>query len=459
MWLPNLPTDGTPIFQQILAGLERSIRDGLLKSGERLPPQRALAEKLGVSVGTVTRAYEEADRRGLTIGHVGRGTFIASAYEIDSVRATSPFIDLSLNVPPMVAAERLLVETWGKVRRRQEFLEALNYGPIEGLPQHRRLIATWLTHTAGVESVHPDRIVATGGGQASMDLVFQHLCKPGDAILAESFTFTGMRALSRYRGYQLTPVAMDHEGILPDSLAEAASASRARVLYTMPTLQNPTASTLSLSRRKDLINVARRHQLTIVEDDVYAVYLDRHVAPSPLVNMAPEITYYISGLSKSLAPGLRTGFVIAPTDTLANAIATGIRASCFSAQSMGLLIAQQAIEDGAANQIVRENRQLLRGRGRALRAALGLAAQKPGIDSPHLWLPVSETDAHRLEARLLRDNVRIMGVAESVLDPNRGSGLRFCMGATRRDADFERAVSLIRRAVSQPDDSAPRAIV
>lgn len=459
MWIPHLPTDGTPIFQQILAGLERSIRDGLLKSGERLPPQRALAEKLGVSVGTVTRAYEEADRRGLTIGHVGRGTFIASAHEIDSVRSTSPIIDLSLNFPPMVAAERLLVETWGKVRRRQEFLEALNYGPIEGLPQHRRLIATWLTHTAGVESVDPDRIVATGGGQASMDLVFQHLCKPGDVILAESCTFTGMRALSRYRGYKLTPVAMDDEGVLPDSLAESARASGARVLYTMPTLQNPTASTLSLSRRKDLIKVARRHQLTIVEDDVYAVYLDRRVAPPPLVNLAPEITYYISGLSKSLAPGLRTGFVIAPTDTLATAIATGIRASCFSAQSMGLLIAQQAIEDGAADQIVRENRQLLHGRGRALRAALGLPAQKPGIDSPHLWLPASEADAHRLEARLLRDNVRIMGVAESVLDPSRGSGLRFCIGATRRDADFERAVSVIRRALSQPHDLAPVAVV
>ena len=459
MWLPHLPTDGTPIFQQILAALERSISEGVLQPGDQLPPQRTLAEKLGVSVGTVTRAYEEADRRGLTIGHVGRGTFIARAHEIDSIRTNSPCIDLSLNIPPMVAAERLLVESWGKVRRRHDFLEALNYAPIEGLPQHRRLVATWLTQSAGVESVEPQRIVVTGGAQASMDLVFQHLCKPGDAILAEECTFTGMRALSRYRGYRVLPVAMDHEGILPDSLAAVAKASGARVLYTMPTLQNPTAGILSLSRRKEIIRVARRQKLTIVEDDVYAVYVDRRIAAPPLINLAPEITYYVSGLSKSLAPGLRTGFTVAPGAAEAAALAVGIRACCFSAQSMGLLIAQQAIEDGAAEQIIRENRRLLRTRGQALRAVLGLPPQKPGVDSPHVWWPAPEVEARQLEARLLSENVRVMGVAESVLDPSRGSGLRFCVGATRRDTDFERAVSIVKRAITQSANPALRAVV
>lgn len=459
MWLPNLPADGTPIFQQILAGLERAVSDGLLKPGERLPPQRILAKRLGVSVGTVTRAYEEADRRGLTLGHVGRGTYIARAHDIDGVRSNSKFIDLSLNFPPMVAAERLLVETWGKVRRRQDFLETLNYGPIEGLPQHRRLIASWLTHTAGLESVAPERIVITGGAQASMDLVFSHLCKSGDVILAEELTFTGMRALSLHRGYRLAPIAMDDEGLLPEALAQAAKTSGARVLYCMPTLQNPTASVLSLSRRQALIKVARRHQLTIVEDDVYAVYLDRRIAPPPLVNLAPDITYYVSGLSKSLAPGLRTGFAIVPSASKAQALATGIRASCFAAQSMGLMIAQQAIEDGAADQIIRENRQLLRARGQALRAVLKLAAQKPGVNAPHIWLPAGETEAQRLEARLLADNVRVMGVADAALDPSRRSGLRFCIGATRRDTEFERALAIIKRALAEPSSIALRAVV
>ncbi|MDP9065803.1 MAG: aminotransferase class I/II-fold pyridoxal phosphate-dependent enzyme, partial [Pseudomonadota bacterium] len=172
-----------------------------------------------------------------------------------------------------------------------------------------------------------------------------------------------------------------------------------------------------------------------------------------------DITYYVSGLSKSLAPGLRTGFLIAPSAALAAAIAIGIRATCFAAQSMGLLIAQQAIEDGAADRIIRENRALLRVRGQALRTALNLPASKPGFHSPHVWLPMSAAEAQRLETRLLRNHVKVMTVAESVLDTTRGSGLRFCIGAIRRDADFERATNIIRRVVSQPADLALRAVV
>jgi DNA-binding transcriptional MocR family regulator len=459
MWTPDLPTDGSPLFQQILAALERAIRDGGLKAGERLPPQRALAQKLGVSVGTVTRAYEEADRRGLTLGQVGRGTYIARAQESDGPFVQRPLVDLSMNVPPMVAAERLLMEAWGKVRRRPEFAKILNYGPVEGLPEYRRFASTWLSHTAGVEELEPSRIIITGGAQASMDLVFCALCKPGDAILTEELTFNGMKAIAQYRGFSLSPVAMDEEGIIPDSLAEAAKLTGARVLYTMPTLQNPTARTLSLARRKELIKVARRLQIILVEDDVYAAYVDRRDAPPALVNLAPDITYYLSSLSKSLAPGLRTGFAVTPSALLTSRLAVGVRASTYAAQSMGLLIAQQAMEDGSTDQILKENRRLVRTRGSALRAALNLRTHRHASMAPHVWLPASEGEAARLAARLLEENVRVTGIADPVLDPQRGSGLRFCVGATRNDADFERAVSAIQRVMQQPPDLALRAAV
>jgi DNA-binding transcriptional MocR family regulator len=452
MWTPDLPTDGTPLSQQILAALERAVRDGGLKAGERLPPQRALARTLGVSVGTVTRAYEEADRRGLTLGHVGRGTYIARADDTDGAHTPGHQVDLSTNVPPMVAAERLLMEAWGKVRRRPEFSTVLNYGPIEGHPRYRRLVSSWLTHTAGVEPFDPSRIVITSGAQAAMDLTFSTLCKAGDVILVEELTFSGMKAIARYRGYSLAPVAMDEEGIIPDALCEAVKSTGARVLYTMPTLQNPTARTMSVARRQELIQVARRMETTIVEDDVYAAYVERRDAPPPLVNLAPEITYYISSFSKCLAPGLRTGFVAAPTALLASRIAVGLRASSHAAQSMGLLIAHQAIEAGSAEQILKENRKLLRTRSTAMRTALNLPSGQLASMSPHLWLPASASEAIRLEARLLAENVRITGLSDPVVDPERGSGLRFCVGAPRRDADFERAVAAIRRVLNQAPD-------
>lgn len=459
MWTPDLPTDGTPLFQQILAALERAIRDGGLKAGERLPPQRALARTLGVSVGTVTRAYEEADRRGLTLGQVGRGTYIARAQENDGPLAQRPLVDLSMNAPPMIAAERLLMEAWGKVRRRPEFSKALNYGPVEGLSQFRRFATTWLAHTAGVDAPDPARVIITGGAQTSMDLVFCALCKQGEVILTEELTFSGMKALARYRGFSLAPVAMDAEGLIPDSLAEAAEATGARVLYTMPTLQNPTARTMSLVRRKELIKVARRLKLTLVEDNVYAAYVDHREAPPPLVNLAPDITYYVSGLSKSLAPGLRTGFAVTPSAVLSSRLAVGVRASAYATQSMGLLIAQQASEDGSADQILKENRKLLKARGAALRAALNLRSDRLASMSPHVWLAASEAEAAHLAARLLAENVRVTDMADPVLDPSRGSGLRFCVGATRREVDFERALGAIQRVMQQPPDLALRAAV
>lgn len=459
MWIPDLPTDGTPIFQQILASLERSISDGILQAGERLPPQRALARRLGVSVGTVTRAYEEADRRGWTIGHVGRGTFIAHAYQLDSVRTPGQWVDFSMNYPPMVAAERLLAEIWGKVRRRSDFLDALNYGPVEGLPQHRRLGAAWLSQTANVENVHPDRIVVTSGGQASMDLVFNALCKPGDSVLAEELTFSGMKALAQHRGYKLVAVSMDGEGIDPHALVGAVKASGAQVLYVMPTLQNPTGRCMSQARRKELIKVARRLKLWIVEDDNYAVYMDRRAAVPPLINMAPDICYYVCGLSKSLAPGLRTGFVVAPTGELGARIALGIRASSFATQSMGMLIAQQAIEDGAADQIIKENLRIIRTRSQLLRGALGLTGQKQAQASPHIWLPLCAADAERIEVRLARENVRVTGFMVPVVEGSKEFGLRFCVGAPRRDSDFERGLGIVKRVIAQRVDYALQAVV
>jgi DNA-binding transcriptional MocR family regulator len=330
---------------------------------------------------------------------------------------------------------------------------------VEGPPEQRELMSAWLTHTAGVEAIDPPRIVITNGAQGAMDLAFSTLCKAGDVILAEELTFSGMTAIAEYRGYSLAPVAMDEEGILPDALAAAAKATGARVLYTMPTLQNPTARILSLERRNELINVARRLDLVFVEDDVYAAYVERRDAPPPLINLAPDLTYYISSLSKSLAPGLRTGFLVAPTAVAAARVAFGLRACAYSAPSMGPLIAQQVIEDGSAEQILKENRKLLRIRGSAVRAVLNLGPERLASMSPHVWLPASESEAIRLEALLLAENVRVTGRSDPVLDAARASGLRFCVGAPRREGDFERAVGAIQRVMNQAPDLSLRAAV
>lgn len=453
MWIPHLPTDGTPIFRQLFAALERAIADGVLPMGTRLPPQRALAGRLGVSVGTVTRAYEEADRRGLTVGHVGRGTYVAGPKDQDMRRAAE-LIDLSMNVPPMAAAERLLAEIWGKVRRRPEFLEVFDYAPVEGVSQARRMACAWLAKTARLPGIDPARLVITAGCQSSMDLVMSQLCQPGDAVLVEELTFSGIKAIAQHRGYRLVGVAMDRDGLLPDAVSRAARASNARVLYTMPTLHNPTARTMPSARRRDLLKAVRKAGIVVVEDDNYAVYADSG-APEPLAALAPDLCFYVSGLSKSIAPGLRTGFVAAPDAASAQALAQRARAAHYAVQTMGLLLAREAIEDGAAEQIIKENRRILEVRTAALRRLLA-SAQRPvtasahGIYSPHTWLTVPEGDCERLESRLLRDGVRITPVSAPRVEGAQEWGVRLCTGAPRRDEDFKKAIELLHRALVEP---------
>ena len=448
MWTPDLPTDGTPIFRQLFAAIERSIADGVLPVGARLPPQRELAERLGVSVGTVTRAYEEADRRGLTIGHVGRGTYVTGFEDLDSVRKPSEIIDLSMNCPPMVAAERLLAESWGKVRRRRDFLDVFTYAPIEGSAPHRRMAAAWLARTAGLEESSADRILVTSGCQAAMDLVISHLCRPGDTILAEELTFSGIKAIARQRGLKLVGIPMDREGMDPEALAKAARSVPSAVLYTMPTLHNPTGRTMSLSRRKDVLKVARKAKIRIVEDDNYAVFAERPAEVLPLTSLAPDLCFYVSGLSKSIAPGLRTGFVVAPTETAAALLSQAVRAAAYTTQSMGLLIAQQAIEDGAAEQIVKENRRIVYARNALLRRGLAREETKCALHcSPHIWLSLSESESERVELKLFREGVRLTPFAVPRLPGARENGLRICVGAPRREEDFRRAVTQLQRAL------------
>jgi 7-keto-8-aminopelargonate synthetase-like enzyme len=126
---------------------------------------------------------------------------------------------------------------------------------------------------------------------------------------------------------------------------------------------------------------------------------------------------------------------------------------------MGLLIAQQAIEDGSAEQILKENCKLLRTRGSAIRTALNLAPGPLQSMSPHVWLPATQGQAARFEAQLLAENVRITGISDPVVDASRGCGLRFCVGAPRRDVDFDRAVGAIQRVFNQPPDLSLRAAV
>lgn len=448
-WRPNLSGDASPIYEQIVVALERDIRAGTLPSDTRLPTHRDLALELGVGVGTVTRAYAEAEARGLVTARVGRGSFVSPAAGARSRGSGEP-INLSHNFPPRGPAAARLGDTLTKLRRRPDLLDHLGYAPPAGFEAHRRAGADWLMRTGGWRELDWRRLICCGGSQQAMSLAFAAICAPGDVIATEQATYWGMKALSAQIGCPLRGVEMDGEGMIPEALDRAADAG-ARALYIIPTLQNPTGRIMGPQRRARIVEVARARDLWIVEDDLYAAYA-QGLGIVPLAQLAPERTFHVSGLSKTLAPGLRAGYLIPPAGEMVERVLRAVRAISYAPSTFGDLIAVQWIEDGTADAILADVLAEMGARTALAWDLLGARAAPPGTANVmHLWLPLSESEAERAAARALRGGVEITPPSAPLVDGG-DTGLRVCLGGAPDRRALEGGLRVLAEALTAGAD-------
>jgi DNA-binding transcriptional MocR family regulator len=283
------------------------------------------------------------------------------------------------------------------------------------------------------------------------------VARPGDAVLCEASTFYGVKALAEHAGYRLKGLAMDAEGLRPDALDEAASTGAYRAVAIQPTLQNPTGRIMSAARRAEIIAVARKHDLLLIEDDIYAVYAPD--APPPFAVLAPERTFHVSAVSKSLAPGLRHGFLIAPPGDHMDRVLRAVRALSYAPPAFGGLIATQWIEDGTADVIAAEAREEIAARLVLTRRILGEALETPmSASAPHVWLPMPELDAERLAGRALRGGVELTPPSAPIVTPGLETGVRICLGATADRGELERGLRVLADALAGGDERA-RAVI
>src|SRR4051812_29577300 len=211
MWLPDLEGRRGPVYRAIADAIDEGVLNGTLRAGARLPPHRDLADHLGVTVTTITRAYTEAARRGLTSGHVGRGTFIRGT-ESEDLGNDTGLLDLSINIL-MPDQEVARLEARLFQRRVLPWTQILGYVPSRGHLRHRQAMATWLAKGGLV--VDPDRLVLTGGAQHAIASSFAAVLKAGDTLLTEELTYSGARVLAEQMQLKLRGVALDAEGLKP----------------------------------------------------------------------------------------------------------------------------------------------------------------------------------------------------------------------------------------------------
>jgi DNA-binding transcriptional MocR family regulator len=388
-WTPQIAGSSRPRYAAIVQALAGDIEGGLLSSGDRLPTQRSLADKLGISLGTVTRAYTEARRQGLIEGEVGRGTFVRDREREDTRWALDAaldrsVIDLSLLFAPSIEgtpAAAPLREGLADLARRIDLDHALGYQPHAGAPSHREAGAVWIART-GLET-HSSDVVVTAGGQHALTCALSVVARPGDVVMTEALTAPGFKDIASWMPLRPHGLPGDEFGLLPMAFEAACRLGVSRVLYTMPVLQNPTTITMSLERRKEIAAIANRYGVAVIEDGVLGLLPGDGI--TPLSAFAPDSSYYVTSLSKTLVPGLRLGFIRAPGVAVSR-LEDAIRATMWMASPLLAEAAAGWIADGTAATVLEARRSEARHRQRMAADALegySFAADSGGY---HLWL-------------------------------------------------------------------------
>ena len=449
MWLPELQGRRGPVYRAIADAIDEDVQKGMLRAGTRLPPHRDLADRLGVTVTTITRAYTEATRRGLIAGHVGRGTFIRGTAETGDEPLDGP-LDLSMNIL-MPDKEVAVLEKHLFARRVLPWTQLLGYVPSRGHMRHRQAMAAWLESCGLIAD--PERIVLTAGAQHAMAVALAAVVKPGDTLLVEELTYSGARLLAQQMGWRLRGVAMDGEGVKPDSLESAIRATRARVLYCMPRLQNPTSAVMLDRRRKQIAAIADKHRLTVIEDDTYGFLSTER---EPLAALLPERTIFITSLSKSLFPGLRLGCAVPPA-ALVEKVTSAVWATMINTSPIGADIMSSWIEDGTAARIADWKRHEVAARQQIIRRLLQGERLQTQPSSPHVWLQLpARWDSDTFTAHARARGVVVNPAHQFAVGDVQPRAVRLCIGTPRTRAGLEQAIN---RVLDSLRDRAPAARV
>jgi DNA-binding transcriptional MocR family regulator len=330
-------------------------------------------------------------------------------------------------------------------------VDRLAYAPAAGFPEDLETGAAWLKQIHDWDDLEPGRLVACSGAQQAMAVAFGVAARPGDAVIGEAASFAGLKSLAGLMDYRLVPAAMDGEGLTPDGLERAAAASGARIAYVLPT-QNPTARLMGEPRRREIVEVARRLDLILIEDDLYGAYAGGFGLPklTPLAALAPERVLFVSALSKSVAPGLRLGWLALPEggEWRSRAL-SALHAIALGGPTLGGLIAGRWIADGTAEAILAENRQELAARVAMAVEVLGAAVERPAMQAfPHVWLPLGELEAERIASRALRAGVELTPADGPILPGGGMAGLRLCLGGAPDRGTLRRALEIVLDALA-----------
>ncbi|NHN92280.1 aminotransferase-like domain-containing protein [Acetobacter sicerae] len=435
-WDPHL-ADGTASPAERLAeAMGNDILSGKLKVDSRLPAHRDLAWRLGIGVGSVSRAYAILERRGLVRSVHGRGMFVSVRQENPGTR-----FDLATNMPPPMFSNRALASTLNQLAKQVDPDLFNVYPPVAGHPEHRRIMAHWL---AGLGlDVTPERLLLTAGAQQALNVALNVVRPHVTCAVTEEQTYPGMLGAMRQNHLPVHAAMMDAEGMLPASLDEILQRNRQEraVIYLTPTMHNPTTATMELQRRQDIAAICRKHDALIIEDGVYVA--GRDPSRPSFMELAPERTFHVSSLSKILSPGLRIGALIPPANYMEECLPALLASSLMIAPLSYAMMALW-MQNGTAES-VRSALQNEAIRRQELVAASLPQAIQPRHHAFHAWLPMPLEQAARVIAQARDLGVSLPAATSfQATETPHSTGVRLALGSV----SFRRLPEALRRVQS-----------
>ena len=436
------------------------IRSGELPAGTRLPTQRDLAYRLGVTVGTVGRAYDIAARAGLVAGETGRGTYVRGSTDDRQKNGEPPVfesvgrltdtpgsknIPMRGNQPANVGQGDAIADATRGVLDHGATGHLHRYVGHDGSgsPANRLAGCKWIAR-AGIET-DVEHVIMTPGAQNAIATAIIAGSRPDDLIIAGELTYPSVSDLSRSLDRRLMGIAIDEDGICPDAFESVCREHAPSLLFDVPTLHNPTCSTMSDERRNRIVSIARQYGVRIIEDDIYASILEADQRPTALAALYPEGTFFISGLSKAVAPGLRAGFLVAPSSLAGRTRAVHYNLTLGCAPLIADIAGEMIMSGTAATLAKRQREEIVR-RKAVAQSVLAGAQYITADGGLHLWLTVpAPWRASTFAQAALNRGVTIGTADEFMVDQNTTAvhKVRICLGTPEHIDQVQRGLAIL----------------
>ncbi len=422
-------------YKAVVDRYAQAIRSGQLPAGTRLPTHRTLAAGKRISLATATRVYRELEEMGLVSGETGRGTFVRDlslppGHGVDQQVVAADVVDLNFNYPSLPDQGDALREALRQLAMAGDIDSHLRYQPHAGRLAERDIIARHLT----CQHFAPDaeNVLIVNGAQHGLAVTVMGLLRPGDVVAVDALTYSGFKALAALYHLELAAIPCRPEGPDLQALHTLCQQRRVRAVYTMPTLHNPLGWVLNTGQRQALADLARQHDLLIIEDAAYARLVSH--PPRPVVSYAPERTVYVTGFSKNIATGLRVGVVISPPRYRPE-IERAIRATTWNTPTLISSLICAWIEDGTVARFETQKRQDARQRQQVAREVLCGLPVVSHPDSYFVWLPLGEESrADRLANALMERRISVSTAEPFCVSATIPQALRIALGSVPFDS-------------------------